>query len=782
MKHTKILLTLLFIPLCTFAQKEVLNVGVVTDCPGTATTDLLLDEIVKEAKTLLKSDYRLVLEPEHMLHSDCDLQKVRQNLDQLLANPKIDLVLGLDALSSHVAASGGPYQKPVIATTVINAQVQKLPITIDGNSGVKNLTYLQLPYSPMRDIEVFSTLIGFKKLALLIDEEAGGIPEIRDFLEKSLEELGLSYEFVLTDKTASAVLDKLDNSFDAVYLFPSDRLGVEQYQQLIDGINGRGLLSFSLIGRPDVNNGVLAGVAPSSNIKLIARRVALNIQRIANGEKPKKLNVKLPHKEELVINMATARKVNFSPTWETLAEAVLINETQNDIDRKINIYTAISEGLGQNLNIRIAENDVEVSVEDVNIAKANLLPEVKASASHTMVDDHLASISNGQNPEHKGAASLQLSQVIYSEQVTANKQIQELLLKATESALDVQSLDIVLDVSTTYLNLMQAKTAEKVQRQNLDVTRKNLELARTSASLGQSGPSDLYRWQGEIANAKSNLLNATAQRRQAEMALNQILNRPINEAFLTDEIDIGDSRLIVNNEAIGKYVNNPRDFYKYADFMVGQAKANVPDLKQLDYNVRAQERSVLLNQRNRYIPTVTVGGAYNYELYRSGAGAEIPAGFGAPNDWNWNLQLGAAIPIFQGGSRTASVQRSKVQLNQINTQRLNTERLIEQQVRSELENIRASYRNMELTKDAEKAAVKNFELIQDSYSKGAVTITQLLDAQNAAISSQLNSANAIYIFLSDLLNMERATGAYYMLMTREQKTDYVNQLESFFNQ
>ena len=135
-------------------------------------------------------------------------------------------------------------------------------------------------------------------------------------------------------------------------------------------------------------------------------------------------------------------------------------------------------------------------------------PMFSANASHTIVDDNTATISNGQNPENRGAASLQLSQVIYSENVTANKHIQELLLKASEAALEVQSLDIVLDVSTVYLNLMQAKTAENIQKENLDVTRKNLELARISTSLGQSGPSDLYRWQGEIANAKSNLLKS----------------------------------------------------------------------------------------------------------------------------------------------------------------------------------------------------------------------------------------------------------------------------------
>jgi outer membrane protein TolC len=216
--------------------------------------------------------------------------------------------------------------------------------------------------------------------------------------------------------------------------------------------------------------------------------------------------------------------------------------------------------------------------------------------------------------------------------------------------------------------------------------------------------------------------------------------------------------------------------------MVARAKTNIPDLKQFDYNIRALERSLLFTKRNKYAPAISLGGNYNYELYRNGSGTEIPPTFGTPNDWNWNLQLGASLPVFQGGSRNAQVQQSKVQLLQLNTQRLNTERQIEQQVRSELENIRASYTNINLTKDAEEAVVKNFELVQDAYSKGTVTITQLLDAQNAAIAGQLNSATAIYVFLIDLLNMERVTGSFYMLMTDEEKSNYTNQLISFFNE
>lgn len=761
------------------AQKS-LSIGVIADCPNTQ-SQAFVQNILREAKTLMPST-RFDLKVENILHSDCDMSRTKRNLDQLLSDTSIDIILGVDALGSHTITKNGPYEKPVIAAIVLNVDVQKTPITRKGTSGVKNLAYLEMPFSPMRDIEVFQSMIGFEKLAVIIDSTTStGIPEIKEFLDKGIDALGARHEFIYTTSTASNTLAKIDESFDAVYLFPSEKMSVAEDQRLIDGVNARGLKSCSILGRMDVDRGVLAGVAPVSNLELMARRIALNIQRISSGEDPADLNVKLLHQEKFVINMATARQIDYSPNWETLSEAILINEERDDIERSISIFTAIEEGLGENLNIEIAKREVEIVAEDVNIAKSVLLPDIGASASHVTVDNATANVSNGQNPENRGSGSLQLSQIVYSEQAAANKSIQQYLLQAQKEALSAQSLDIILDVSTTYLNLMQAKTAESIQKQNLEVTRKNLELARVSASLGETGPSDLYRWQGEIATAKSNLIRATAQKRLAEMALNQVLNRPIDELFLTQEVDLTDSRLLINNETTDQYVNNPKQFYRFADFMVERAKANTPDLKQFQYNVSAQERAVLLNKRNIYVPAVSLGAGYNYEFYRNGAGTDFPAGFGTPNDWNWNLQLGASIPIFQGGGRNARIQQSKVQLGQLNTQKLNTERLIEQQVRSELENIRASFTNINLTRDAEEAVVKNFELIQDSYSKGLVTITQLLDAQNAAISGQLNSANAVFIFLIDLLSMERATGNYYMLMAADQKQAFSEALTTYFN-
>jgi outer membrane protein TolC len=782
MKNKCLLLAIygLFVCSLSFGQDSILRLGVIVDC-RTANSNLLTEGVLKEVRTLLKSNFEVILENKDILYSDCNVDMAKSNLDLLLQDDRIDIILGVDAIGSHVIASNGPYKKPALACITINPQVQKLPLSKKGTSGVKNLSYIVLPYSPQRDLEVFQDMVDFKNIGIILDEATfNSIPSLPQFLVSSLNSLGTKHKFIFAKSDIDAMLNDITNDLDAIYYLPSDQLTLESQKKLIEGVNNKGIPSFSLLGRSDVQSGVLAGIAPKSNAGRLIRRIALNIQRMANGENAGNMAVALSQKEELVINMATARQIDYSPDWDILSEALQINELREDVDRRVNIYSVIAEGLEKNLDIVIAKKDVAFSREEVNVAKSASLPQLDVSASHSLLDNNTAVISNGQNPQHKGNASSSLSQVIYSEQVSANRDIQQILLRGVEASLQAQSLDIIFDVSNAYLGLLRTKTAEKIQKQNLELTRKNLELARVSNSIGESGPSDLYRWQSEISTAKANLLNATAQRIQAELALNQLVYRPINEPFITEEVDITDPRLVINDQRVGKYINNPRDFYVYADFLVEETMRNLPTLRKLSFDISAQERSRTLARRNLYAPTIALSGGTNYELYRGGAGTEIPVEFGSPNDLNWSLGVGASLPIFTGGQRKAQYQQAKIQTEILNTTKENLERQFEQQTRSALENVRASFRNIELTKDAELAASKNFELIQDSYSKGAVTITQLLDAQNAAISAQLNSANAVYIFMIDMFGMGRSTGQYYVLFTEEQKVDYAARLKEYY--
>ena len=82
-------------------------------------------------------------------------------------------------------------------------------------------------------------------------------------------------------------------------------------------------------------------------------------------------------------------------------------------------------------------------------------------------------------------------------------------------------------------------------------------------------------------------------------------------------------------------------------------------------------------------------------------------------------------------------------------------------MRSGLHRVGASYAGIQLAADAAEASARNLDLVTDSYSQGTMTIIQLLDAQNAAVLSQEAAANAIYTFLIDMLEVERALGRFY---------------------
>ena len=100
-------------------------------------------------------------------------------------------------------------------------------------------------------------------------------------------------------------------------------------------------------------------------------------------------------------------------------------------------------------------------------------------------------------------------------------------------------LDVVLEAATSYLGVLSTRTIEGIQRQNLDLTRTNLELARVRRQIGVARAAEVVRWENQIANNRRTVITAFAQRKQAAIVLNRVLHRPLEEAFRTTEPELG---------------------------------------------------------------------------------------------------------------------------------------------------------------------------------------------------------------------------------------------------
>ena len=115
---------------------------------------------------------------------------------------------------------------------------------------------------------------------------------------------------------------------------PLLRLPPNEFDQLVSELIKRRLPSFSLVGRQEVERGLLASASPVTDSERLARRVAINMHRVLLGEDAGQLEVTFSEGERLTINMATARAIDVWPSFRVLTEAELINEEQKSIPRR----------------------------------------------------------------------------------------------------------------------------------------------------------------------------------------------------------------------------------------------------------------------------------------------------------------------------------------------------------------------------------------------------------------------------------------------------------------
>lgn len=768
-------------------ERTTVHIGFVIDGPWER-NEPILQLFQNEIADLLKGDFDVQFLPEMTLTGDFSPQSVTSATDRLLADPEVDLIISLGLLASVEAGRRDRLAKPIVAPFVMESRAQGVPLE-NGASGIHNLSYLESPATLSRELRTFQEIVPFKKLAFLSSpfflEEAR---KLSSNVRAVAEELGIDVAVIGASGAAADVLDAVPPDTDAAYMVPLQQLDPGEFEALVRGLHERGIPTFSFLGRRDVELGVMAGLASGEWLNRVARRVALNAQRILLGEEAGDIPVSLRRLEELVINMGSARDIGIYPSFRVLTEAVLINDVRTEIDREIDLLDAVREAMAANRDLAAAHRDVAAGEKEVSRARSELLPQVDFSALGTVIDEDRAESSFGSVSERTLSGTVSFRQLLWSEKAWANLSVQKDLQDARKREFDELQLDVAFSAATSYLDLLRAKTFEQIQKDNLKLSRSNLELAQIRESIGLSGPSEVYRWQSQIAAEQKSVIEANSQRNVAEIALNRVLNRPLEEPFLTKEANLDDPGLVTSDPRFLEYMGNPWSFRVFRRFMVEEGLSASPEIQALDAAIEAQERLSKSTRRSFYSPTFALQGEVSRRFAEGGAGSDVslPEEFGAvlgeADDTDWNVSLSLSIPLTDGGGRIADVQQATEKLRVLRIQRKALEERIEQRIRSAFHLAGASYAGISLARESADAALRNLNLVQDAYTKGVVQIIDLLDAQNATLIAEQSTANAVHDFLIDLMEVERAIGRFTFFTSQEELDAWFERLERYFQE
>ena len=758
-----------FVSLQLFCQRQEVKLTIIYDANRGSTGFLSL--VQSEIDALLKSRYQLTYRIIGLEEG-----KAETTLNQALDDDS-DILVTLGFYASGSLNSIGAYPKPCIAGISLDRSDEE-------TTGIQNYNAIQSPFSIERDMEVFQSIYPFKHLGVFV------YPDLRLGVENYLSsfEEGFDIQFIPISEDPTADLNQLHDEVDAIYLLPNLYDNLDHEQILIDGINSRKLPSFSLIGRLDVERGILASVSPSDYIGVYARRIALSVMKILEGQNAGDLPTHIGGiEEDFVINVATMEAIEMYPPLEVLSQASLI-DLINKTGRKYTLEGAIAEALTNNLSFRAAQKNVEVQELEVDIARSNLLPDVTASTTLSTLDKNTAELLKSANqltPQTSWAGNLGLTQLIYAEPAWANKTIQNALLLAEQEGLISEQLDLVLNVCTSYIQYLQAQANVTIQNNNVQTTLSNLNIAKTKANIGNISLADVYGFESQLAINRSSLNDAQTALDQARIAFNQLLNHPLDEPIVLNDIQVDDPLIFVSDSRLRDQVKNHYDFEALAEFLVDYALRKAPEIKQLNWNIKAQQRSLRSNKNSLFQPQVALQGNLDQNFGRYGI--RVPDETFEARDFDpyqptWNLGVSASLPLFQGNLRRNRIEKDKVLLEQLDLRKQALEQNFDTNIRLALENLGNSYNNLRLTQQAEASSLQYLEIIQDLYREGVTTIVTLLDAQNNALISQLSVVSSRYQFFIDAITIERQLSILYLLSTQEERDQFINEYFNYFIQ
>lgn len=774
MRYFLSVLLCLSIAFVSYSQGKSYDIGYLLD-NSSPEVESLLDGLSNEIKAVVGEDAQVNFSEENVLLNNFSSEKALENYNVFLNN-NVDIIIAFGMVNNAVISKIKTYDKPTI---VFGALSQELSNDEPLISNISNYTSLLTTQSYTEDLKLLQQLANPKKVGVIVERAFIANLPLESTFNAIGNELNMEMRLIPFD-SLNDIISNLDG-VDAVYLAGGYYLVDAQMQQLAEALIAKKLPSFTSNPIKDVRNGIMATNHNKSEFHQVFRRIALTVESVVNGNDLGGLNSKLDSKRTLTVNYNTAEKIGLSLKYSLIATTSFIADTKEIIaDKTYNLVSVMQEAIAENLELQSVEQDILLSEKEVQIAKSDYLPNVSAGATSTYIDPELAKVGNGQSPEISTTGNLFLEQVIFSESANANISIQKSLQLAQQENYNSEALNTVFNTATAYFTALILKANLSIQNQNLELTKYNLKIAEENFEAGQSGKSDVLRFRSEMAQNTQQMIEAVNQLDQGYYTLNQLLNNPIDLEIDVEEAELNKGIFSnYNYEQLGQFLDDPSLREPFVKFLVQEAISNAPELKALQYNLEATERSERLFGAGRFLPTLALQGQYNYEFSRSGEGTMLPTGFPAVPDGYYTLGLNVSLPLFNQNKQNLNKQFASIQKEQLEISRANLELNVEKNINDSVLDLVNQVANIQLSIVFEETAEEALELTQTSYANGAVNIVQLLDAQNNYLQAQLASASAAYNYLISSMQLERSLGLFFLLEDETKRQEFVQRFLEF---
>ena len=274
----------------------------------------------------------------------------------------------------------------------------------------------------------------------------------------------------------------------------------------------------------------------------------------------------------------------------------------------LTVNDAIKLGLEKNYSVLIVKNNQEIAKAQNNFGNAGMSPtlSLNSSLNAASLNSH-QEFNTGAIQDKTGALTNNLSASINANwtvfdglKMFAVKKRLELNQDLSAIQLKQQLENTVYDIILSYHTIVKTVELIKAAKQNLVIYQERKKIAQLRLEIGSDSKVDFLLSQSDENKAKSSILQLELQLLNAKISLNNLLNQPSENDFITS-----DSIIINYNPSIDELKKS-----------IPTANSSILISKQNEL-ISTQ---IIKEARSANLPLVQLNGAYNFTRNQSQAG------------------------------------------------------------------------------------------------------------------------------------------------------------------
>lgn len=395
---------------------------------------------------------------------------------------------------------------------------------------------------------------------------------------------------------------------------------------------------------------------------------------------------------------------------------------------------AVNLALQQNLEIQIAQSDLEVATINNNWGNAGKWPLITANVNNTEALSNInQKLSNGSSIVRNNVSNNNFStnvaiswRVFNGLRVRSTKERFETIEKMGSISLHQQIDQVIFDVLNIYNNIIRLKKQINATTAIIDLSKERLKIAETRFNVGSGAKTDMLQARIDLNAQEVNLQNIYKQLENTKATINTLLKRKPNAPFYAK-----DEQFVIPSIDYATVLEK-LEKQNYQLLLAEQEKINI-----------LIDRKIINSQR---MPTATVSSVTNLTKTKAGAGFFLTNQTFGPN-----LGLGIGIPIFNGNITKTQLKVNQVlqkqqdlQLDLIRTS-LQRDLLISfQEYQNAVSVSKIEESNVKFAEENNMISTERFKKLQSNSIELRQAQLSLIEAQDRFINAQYRAQIAAY--------------------------------------